>query len=29
MYNARKYHDNGITVINISQDMVINPQPLL
>jgi len=29
MYNARKYHDHGITVINISQDMVINPQPLV
>lgn len=29
MYNIRKYQNNGITLINISQDMVIDPQPLL
>jgi len=29
MYNIRKYQNNGITLINISQDIVIDPRPLL
>lgn len=29
MFNVRKYHENGLTKININQDLILKPAPLL
>jgi ATP-dependent Clp protease ATP-binding subunit ClpX len=29
MFNVRKYHQNGLSKININQELILDPQPLL